>query len=178
MNQCYDSVDAFRKDLAVYALKHNFATRYINSDSKKHVYGCRTKSCTFRARLYKRSNGTLHLTTFLQDHRCPLGGTLARGPATSSIISEKIRGMVDDNPSTLVKDISSLVRREYGESISYSPAWRARERSRQVNSRDREEEFSHMTNFVATLHTTCPGPICDCVFDEVDRFQRIFSGWA
>jgi hypothetical protein len=79
--------------------------------------------------------------------------------------------MVDDNPSTLVKDISSFVRREYGESISYSAA---REKSRQVNSRDREEEFSHMTNFVATLYTTCPGPICDCVFDEVDRFQRIF----
>jgi hypothetical protein len=73
-----------------------------------------------------------------------------------------------------VKDISSLVRREYGESISYSTAWRAHERRRQVNSRDREEELSHMTNFVATLHTTCPGSICDCVFDEVDRFQRIF----
>jgi hypothetical protein len=82
--------------------------------------------------------------------------------------------MVDDNTSTWVKDISSFVRREYGESISYSSAWRARERSRQVNSRDREEEFSHMTNFVSTLQTTCLGPICDCVFDEVDRFQRIF----
>jgi hypothetical protein len=81
--------------------------------------------------------------------------------------------MVDDSPSTLKKDVSSFVRREYGESISYSTAWRARERSRQVNSRDREEEFSYMTNFVASLHTTFPGPICDCVFDEVERFQRI-----
>jgi hypothetical protein len=36
MNQCYDSVDAFRKDLAEYALKHNFATRYINSDRKQN----------------------------------------------------------------------------------------------------------------------------------------------
>lgn len=173
MKKAYESVDEFRKDLAEYALRHNFATRYINSDSTKYVYGCRTKSCFFRAKLYKRLNGMWCLTTFREDHSCPIGGTLDHGPATSSIVSEKIQGMVDDNPSTLVKDISSFVRREFGETISYSTAWRAREKSRQAKSQERKEEFGHLTNFVTVLLSYHPDSVCDVALED-DHFQRIF----
>ncbi|XP_058069668.1 uncharacterized protein LOC131218838 isoform X2 [Magnolia sinica] len=176
IGQEFSDVKAFRKMIKEAAIAQHFELRIIKSDLIRYFAKCAKEGCPWRIRAVKLPNApTFTIRSLEGTHTC--GKTAQLGHHQASVdwivnfIEERLRGNVHYKP----KDILLDVQKQYGITIPYKQAWRAKERGLTAIFGSSEEGYCLLPAFCEQIKKANPGSIAQVFTTGSDhRFQRLF----
>lgn len=126
VGQIFLSKKELSMKLSILAMKKKFAYRVQKSRAKLYTVKCVDQSCKWRLRAVKiGSADVFRISKYLNVHSCSTKHCRTRSSVVGNLIKSKYK---DVGCNYKPKDIVQEMRREYGVTISYDTAWRAREK--------------------------------------------------
>ncbi|KAK3011991.1 hypothetical protein RJ639_011249 [Escallonia herrerae] len=176
VGQEFPDVKTFRKAIKEAAIAQHFEIRLIKSDLIRYFAKCASEGCPWRIRAVKLTNSpTFTIRSIGGTHTC--GRNAQNGHHQASVdwivsfIEERLRENINYKP----KDILCDIRKEYGITIPYKQAWRAKERGLQAIYGSSEEGYYLLPSYCEQIKKANPGSIAELSTIGADnRFQRLF----
>ncbi|KAL5707153.1 hypothetical protein ACHQM5_025238 [Ranunculus cassubicifolius] len=176
VGQEFPDVKTFRKTIKEAAIAQHFELRLIKSDLIRYFARCASEGCPWRIRPVKLPNvPTFAVRSIDGTHTC--GKKAQNGHQQASIdwivsfIEERLRDNVNYKPKDILEDI----RKQYGITIPYKQAWRAKERGLAAIYGSSEEGYSLLPAYCEQILRTNPGSIAQVfTFGTDNRFQSFF----
>lgn len=176
VGQEFPDVKAFRNAIKEAAIAQHFELRVLKSDLIRYIAKCATEGCPWRIRAVKLPNAPTFAVRSLEGtHTC--GKNAQTGHQQASVdwivnfIEERLRGNINYKPKDILHDIY----KQYGITIPYKQAWRAKERGLQVIYGSSEEGYYLLPVFCDQIKKTNPGSVAEVFTTGPDnRFQRLF----
>ncbi|XP_054801455.1 uncharacterized protein LOC129305452 [Prosopis cineraria] len=178
--QFFPNVDAFRQALYKYSVSHKFSYKFKKNNKEKIVAYCKVEGCEWNIAAYSigKDNEILRVTKFNNDHTHNAQDNLivshpARSKLTSSIMVDALRSNIDKGANELARDLY----REYGVRLSYSQAYRGREKAlREIHGRA-EDSYSIIPWICDRLMETDPMTVAKWNASN-NRFERLFIAYG
>lgn len=172
----FPDVKAFRNAIKEAAIAQHFELRIVKSDLIRYFAKCATEGCPWRIRAVKLPNAPTFIIRSLEGtHTC--GKNAHNGHHQASVdwivnfIEERLRENINYKP----KDILHDIHRQYGITIPYKQAWRAKERGLAAIYGSSEEGYCLLPSYCEQIIKTNPGSIAELSTTGTDnRFQRLF----
>uniref|UniRef100_A0A5B7BTU7 SWIM-type domain-containing protein n=1 Tax=Davidia involucrata TaxID=16924 RepID=A0A5B7BTU7_DAVIN len=176
VGQEFPDVKAFRNAIKEAAIAQHFELRIIKSDLVRYFAKCATEGCPWRIRAVKLPNApTFTIRSLEGTHTC--GKNAQNGHHQASVdwivsfIEERLRENINYKP----KDILHDIHKQYGITIPYKQAWRAKERGLAAIYGSSEEGYCLLPAYCEQIKRTNPGSIAEVFTAGADnRFQQIF----
>ncbi|XP_015576618.2 uncharacterized protein LOC107261486 [Ricinus communis] len=176
VGQEFADVKAFRNAIKEAAIAQHFELRIIKSDLIRYFAKCASEGCPWRIRAVKLPNVlTFTIRSLEGTHTC--GRNAQNGHHQASVdwivsfIEERLRNNINYKP----KDILHDIHKQYGITIPYKQAWRAKERGLAAIYGSSEEGYCLLPSYCEQLKRTNPGSIAEVFTTGSDnRFQRLF----
>ncbi|KAG9440663.1 hypothetical protein H6P81_020828 [Aristolochia fimbriata] len=176
VGQEFPDVKTFRRTIKEAAIAQHFELRIIKSDLIRYFAKCAKDGCPWRIRAVKLPNApTFTIRSLEGTHTC--GKTAQQGHHQASVdwivsfIEERLRDDVHYKP----KDILNDIQKQYGITIPYKQAWRAKERGLAAIYGSSEEGYCLLPAYCEQIKKTNPGSIAQVFTMGSDhRFQRLF----
>ncbi|XP_062082606.1 uncharacterized protein LOC133788945 [Humulus lupulus] len=176
VGQEFPDVKAFRNAIKEAAIAQHFELRIIKSDLVRYLAKCATEGCPWRIRAVKLSNApTFTIRSLEGTHTC--GRNAHNGHHQASVdwivsfIEERLRDDINYKP----KDILHDIQKQYGITIPYKQAWRAKERGLAAIYGSSEEGYCLLPSYCEQIKKSNPGSVAEVFTTGVDnRFQRLF----
>lgn len=176
VGQEFPDVKAFRNAIKEAAIAQHFELRIIKSDLIRYFAKCATEGCPWRIRAVKVSNApTFTIRSLEGTHTC--GRNAHNGHHQASVdwivsfIEERLRDDINYKP----KDILHDIQKQYGITIPYKQAWRAKERGLAAIYGSSEEGYCLLPLYCDQIKKSNPGSFAEVFTTGVDnRFQRFF----
>ncbi|KAM6541562.1 hypothetical protein CsatB_006009 [Cannabis sativa] len=176
VGQEFSDVKAFRNAIKEAAIAQHFELRIIKSDLIRYFAKCATEGCPWRIRAVKLSNAqTFTIRSLEGTHTC--GRNAHNGHHQASVdwivsfIEERLRDDINYKP----KDILHDIQKQYGITIPYKQAWRAKERGLAAIYGSSEEGYCLLPSYCEQIKKSNPGSVAEVFTTGVDnRFQRLF----
>ncbi|KAK2987441.1 hypothetical protein RJ640_018578 [Escallonia rubra] len=180
VGQEFPDVKAFRKAIKEAAIAQHFEIRLIKSDLIRYFAKCASEGCPWRIRAVKLTNSpAFTIRSIGGTHTC--GRNAQNGHHQASVdwivsfIEERLRENINYKP----KDILCDIRKEYGITIPYKQAWRAKERGLQAIYGSSEEGYYLLPSYCEQIKKANPGSIAEVSTIGADnRFQRLFVSFS
>lgn len=176
VGQEFSDVKAFRTAIKEVAIAQHFELRIIKSDLIRYIAKCAAEGCPWRIRAVKLPNApTFTLRSLGGTHTCGRNAHTGHHQASVDWIVNFIEERLRDNINYKPKDILHDVYRQYGITIPYKQAWRAKERGLQAIFGSSEESYCLLPAYCEQIMKSNPGSVAE-VFTSVadNRFQRVF----
>lgn len=176
VGQQFFDVKAFRKAVKETAIAQHFELKIIKSDLARYFARCAKENCPWRIRAVKLPNApTFTIRTIEGTHTCGKNAQVGHHQASVdwivNLIEERLRDNVDYKP----KDILQDVKKQYGITIPYKQAWRAKERGLAAIYGSSEEGYCLLPAYCEQITQSNPGSIAQlCTTGSDNRFQRVF----
>ena len=176
VGQEFPDVKAFRNAIKEAAIAQHFELRIIKSDLIRYFAKCAADGCPWKIRAVKLPNAlTFTIRSLEGTHTC--GRNAHNGHHQASVewivnfIEERLRDNINYKPKEILHDIQ----KQYGITIPYKQAWRAKERGLAVIYGSSEEGYCLLPSYCEQLKKSNPGSVAEVFTAGVDnRFQRLF----
>lgn len=176
VGQEFPDVKAFRSAIKEAAIAQHFELRIVKSDLIRYIAKCAAEGCPWHIRAVKLPNApTFTIRSLEGTHTC--GKNAHNGHHQASVdwivnfIEERLRDDINYKPKDILHDIY----KQYGITIPYKQAWRAKERGLQAIYGSSEEGYCLLPAYCEQIKKTNPGSIAEVFTAAADnRFQRLF----
>ncbi|XP_028763236.1 uncharacterized protein LOC114721564 [Neltuma alba] len=180
VGQYIPHAQAFREAMYRFSIAQKFATTYVRNSRVKMNVRCKVEGCPWKicANTVGRDTLLLCVITFVNEHihlaQDNLDVTYASNAALmSSIILEEIRNQIEKHPT----EIRKTLEREYGVRLTYTQAYRAKEKAMEHIHRKPEESYLFIPWICQRLKETN-----DKIVDEWvvigNTFERVFIAYG
>ncbi|XP_044508247.1 uncharacterized protein LOC123227487 [Mangifera indica] len=176
IGQEFPDVKAFRNAIKEAAIAQHFELRIIKSDLIRYFAKCATEGCPWRIRAVKLPNTPTFVIRSLEGtHTCGKNAQNGHHQASVDWIVSFIEERLRDNINYKPKDILHDIHKQYGITIPYKQAWRAKERGLAAIYGSSEEGYCLLPSYCEQIKKTNPGSIAEVFTTGADnRFQRLF----
>lgn len=176
VGQEFSDVRAFRNAIKEEAIAQHFELRIIKSDLIRYFAKCATEGCPWRIRAVKLPNApTFAIRSIEGTHTCGKNAQNGHHQASVDWIVSFIEERLRDNINYKPKDILQDIHKQYGITIPYKQAWRAKERGLQAIYGSSEEGYFLLPAYCEQIKKTNPGSFADLYATGAEnRFQRLF----
>lgn len=176
VGQEFPDVKAFRSAIKEAAIAQHFELRIIKSDLIRYFAKCASEGCPWRIRAVKLPNApTFTIRSLEGTHTCGKNAQNGHHQASVDWIVSFIEERLRDNINYKPKDILHDIYKQYGITIPYKQAWRAKERGLAAIYGSSEEGYCLLPGYCEQIKKTNPGSIAEVFTTGVDnRFQRFF----
>lgn len=176
VGQQFADVKTFRKAIKEAAIAQHFELKIIKSDLIRYFAKCAKEGCPWRIRAVKLPNvPTFTIRSIEGTHTCGRNAQLGHHQASVDWIVNLIEERLRDNVNYKPKDILQDVQKQYGITIPYKQAWRAKERGLAAIYGSSEEGYCLLPAYCEQIKLSNPGSIAQVFTTGSDhRFQRLF----
>eukprot|EP00268_Persea_americana_P055507 TRINITY_DN6458_c0_g1_i1.p1 TRINITY_DN6458_c0_g1~~TRINITY_DN6458_c0_g1_i1.p1 ORF type:complete len:599 (+),score=106.74 TRINITY_DN6458_c0_g1_i1:679-2475(+) len=176
VGQEFADVKTFRKTIKEAAIAQHFELRIIKSDLIRYFAKCAKEGCPWRIRAVKLPNvPTFAIRSLEGTHTCGKNAQLGHHQASVDWIVNFIGERLRDNVHYKPKDILQDIQKQYGITIPYKQAWRAKERGLAAIYGSSEEGYCLLPAYFEQIKKTNPGSIAEVFTTGSDhRFHRLF----
>lgn len=176
VGQEFPDVKAFRNAIKEAAIAQHFELRIIKSDLIRYFAKCASEGCPWRIRAVKLPNASTFTIRSLEGtHTCGKNALNGHHQASVDWIVSFIEERLRDNINYKPKDILHDIHKQYGITIPYKQAWRAKERGLAAIYGSSEEGFYLLPSYCEEIKKTNPGSVAEVFTTGADsRFQRLF----
>jgi len=176
VGQEFPDVKAFRNAIKEAAIAQHFELRIIKSDLIRYFAKCASEGCPWRIRAVKLPNASTFTIRSLEGtHTCGRNALNGHHQASVDWIVSFIEERLRDNINYKPKDILHDIHKQYGITIPYKQAWRAKERGLAAIYGSSEEGFYLLPSYCEEIKKTNPGSVAEVFTTGADsRFQRLF----
>ncbi|XP_072971362.1 uncharacterized protein [Typha angustifolia] len=176
VGQQFSDVKAFRKAIKEAAIAQHFELKIIKSDLIRYFAKCAKDGCPWRIRAVKLPDvPTFTIRSIEGTHTCGKNAQLGHHQASVdwivNLIEERLRDDVNYKPRDILQD----VQKQYGITIPYKQAWRAKERGLAAIYGSSEEGYCLLPAFCEHIKLSNPGSAAQVFTAGSDhRFQKLF----
>ncbi|KAK6945911.1 MULE transposase domain [Dillenia turbinata] len=176
VGQEFPDVKTFRSAIKEAAIAQHFELRIIKSDLIRYIAKCASEGCPWRIRAVKVPNApTFTIKSLEGTHTCGRNAQNGHHQASVDWIVSFIEERLRDNINYKPKDILHDIHKQYGITIPYKQAWRAKERGLAAIFGSSEEGYCLLPSFCDKLKKANAGSIAEVFTTGADsRFQRFF----
>ncbi|XP_049398625.1 uncharacterized protein LOC125862560 [Solanum stenotomum] len=176
VGQEFPDVKAFRNAIKEAAIAQHFELRIVKSDLIRYIAKCASEGCPWRIRAIKLPNApTFTIRSLEGTHTCGKNAQNGHHQASVDWIVNFIEERLRDNINYKPKDILHDIYKQYGITIPYKQAWRAKERGLQAIYGSSEEGYCLLPAYCEQIKKTNPGSHAEVFTAGSDsRFQRFF----
>lgn len=176
VGQEFPDVKVFRNAIKEAAIAQHFELRIIKSDLIRYFAKCAAEACPWRIRAVKLPNApTFAIRSLEGKHTCGRNALNGHHQASIDWIVSFIEQRLRDNINYKPKDILHDIHQQYGITIPYKQAWRAKERGLAAIYGSSEEGYCLLPSYCDEIKKTNPGSIAEVFTTGPDhRFQRLF----
>ncbi|KAF3970266.1 hypothetical protein CMV_006028 [Castanea mollissima] len=176
VGQEFPDVKSFRNAIKEAAIAQHFELRIIKSDLIRYFAKCAAEGCPWRIRAVKLPNASTFTIRSLEGiHTCGRNAQNGHHQASVDWIVSFIEERLRDNINYKPKDILHDIHKQYGITIPYKQAWRAKERGLAAIYGSSEEGYCLLPSYCEQIRKTNPGSIAEVFTAGADnRFQRLF----
>lgn len=176
VGQEFPDVKSFRNAIKEAAIAQHFELRIIKSDLIRYFAKCAAEGCPWRIRAVKLPNApTFTIRSLEGTHTCGRNAQNGHHQASVDWIVSFIEERLRDNINYKPKDILHDIHKQYGITIPYKQAWRAKERGLAAIYGSSEEGYCLLPSYCEQIRKTNPGSIAEVFTAGADnRFQRLF----
>ncbi|XP_058081825.1 uncharacterized protein LOC131229804 [Magnolia sinica] len=176
VGQEFPDVKAFRRAIKEAAIAQHFELRIIKSDLIRYFAKCAKEGCPWHIRAVKLPNApTFTIRSLEGTHTCGKNAQLGHHQASVDWIVNFIGERLRDNVHYKPKDILQDIHKQYGITIPYKQAWRAKERGLAAIYGSSEEGYCLLPAYCEQIKKTNPGSVAQVFTVGSDhRFQRLF----
>jgi len=171
----FETQELLKQACREYALYHTFEYITLKANKTRYTIRCKSEGCPWRLHASQLdSTRMFRIKTYRTEHNCI--GMLHGGHAqvTTSFLanklSEKIKEQPFYRPIDMVKDIQS----DLGVKISYSKAYRVKERGQELVNGKHEESFKALRQYCLDIERTNPGSKATLETTPDNKFLRMF----
>ncbi|KAJ7968367.1 Protein FAR1-RELATED SEQUENCE like [Quillaja saponaria] len=176
VGQVFPDVKAFRNAIKEAAIAQHFELRIIKSDLIRYFAKCATEGCPWRIRAVRLPNApTFTIRSLEGTHTCGRNAHNGHHQASVDWIVSFIEERLRDNINYKPKDILHDIYKQYGITIPYKQAWRAKERGLAAIYGSSEEGYCQLPSYCEQIKRSNPGSVAELFTTGADnRFQRLF----
>lgn len=176
VGQEFPDVKAFRNAIKEAAIAQHFELHIIKSDLIRYFAKCASDGCPWRIRAVKLPNApTFTIRSLEGTHTCGRNAHNGHHQASVDWIVSFIEERLRDNINYKPKDILHDIHKQYGITIPYKQAWRAKERGLAAIYGSSEEGYCLLPSYCEQIKNTNPGSFAEVFTAGADnRFQRLF----
>lgn len=176
VGQEFPDVKAFRSAIKEAAIAQHFELRIVKSDLIRYIAKCASEGCPWRIRAIKLPNApTFTIRSLEGTHTCGKNAQNGHHQASVDWIVNFIEERLRDNINYKPKDILHDIYKQYGITIPYKQAWRAKERGLQAIYGSSEEGYCLLPAYCEQIKKANPGSHAEVFTAGSDsRFQRFF----
>lgn len=176
VGQQFPDVKGFRKAIKEAAISQHFELKIIKSDLIRYFAKCAKEGCPWRIRAVKLPSApTFTIRTIEGTHTCGKNAQLGHHQASVDWIVNLIEERLRDNVNYKPKDILQDIQKQYGITIPYKQAWRAKERGLAAIYGSSEEVYCLLPSYCEQIRQSNPGSIAQLFTSGSDhRFQSLF----
>ncbi|XP_028803367.1 uncharacterized protein LOC114758484 [Neltuma alba] len=176
VGQKFPDVKAFRNAIKEAAIAQHFELHIIKSDLIRYFAKCASDGCPWRIRAVKLPDApTFTIRSLEGTHTCGRNAHNGHHQASVDWIVSFIEERLRDNINYKPKDILHDIHKQYGITIPYKQAWRAKERGLAAIYGSSEEGYCLLPAFCEQIKKTNPGSFAEVFTAGADnRFQRLF----
>ncbi|KAM6556564.1 hypothetical protein CsatB_003583 [Cannabis sativa] len=147
------------------------------SEPREYVVTCVDENCNWFLRASKlKSTSTFKVRKYVQDHNCSLNIVMGdHKQANCNMIAEMIKKKFmsikrNHRPNDIMIDMID----DFGVSMSYQKAWRAREKALELAKGRQDESYQQLPKYLHMLKVVNPGTIAQLETDKKDRFKYLY----
>lgn len=179
VGQEFPDVKAFRNAVKEAAIAQHFELRVIKSDLVRYFAKCATKDCPWLIRAVKHSNApTFSIRSIEATHTCGKNVQYRHQQASVDWIVNFIEERLRDNINYKPKDILNDIYKQYGITIPYKQAWRAKVRGLAAIYGSSEEGYYLLPSYCEQIRLTNPGSFAEVFTTGADnRFHSLFVSY-
>lgn len=176
VGQEFPNVKAFRNAVKEAAIAQHFELRIIKSDLVRYFAKCAVKDCPWSIRAVKLPNADTFIIRSLEGtHTCGKNTQIRHNQASVDWIMNFIEERLRDNIHYKPKEILHDIYQQYGITIPYKQAWRAKERGLAAIFGSYEKGYCFLPSYCNQIKKDNPGSFAEVSTTGVDnRFQRLF----
>lgn len=176
VGQEFPDVKTFRTAIKEAAIAQHFELRIVKSDLIRYIAKCASDGCPWRIRAIKLPNApTFTIRSLEGTHTCGKNAQNGHHQASVDWIVNFIENRLRDDINYKPKDILHDIYKQYGITIPYKQAWRAKERGLQAIYGSSEEGYCLLPAYCEQIKKTNPGSHAEVFTAGSDsRFQRFF----
>ncbi|TYJ96591.1 uncharacterized protein E5676_scaffold1278G00090 [Cucumis melo var. makuwa] len=174
------SKEILLKSFRFIAVKSNFEFKTLRSNSRSIELRCNEDGCLWfvRASRYKRSELWM-IRKYVSDHSCSMIVHSSHKQASSEFVSHCMIDYLRYSYShSTPKDIIHHMRMNYGVSVSYYKAWRAKESVMKLLKGDADDSYALIPKFFSKLKEINPGSFTAYEIDPNGHFKYCFMAIA
>ncbi|CAH9129598.1 unnamed protein product [Cuscuta epithymum] len=175
VDQRFSSFAEFREALHKYSIAHGFTYKYKKNDSHRVTVKCKAEGCPWR--VYASRLATTQLVCIKKmnsTHTCEGAAVKAGYRATRGWVGKIIKDKLKVSPNYKPKDIATDIKREYGITLNYSQAWRAKEIAREQLQGSYKEAYTQIPLLCQKIIETNPGSLATFATKEDSSFHHLF----
>ncbi|KAH7575486.1 hypothetical protein JRO89_XS02G0121100 [Xanthoceras sorbifolium] len=171
VGQEFPDVKTFRNAIKEAAIAQHFELRIIKSDLIRYFAKCAAEGCPWRIRAVKLPNApTFAIRSLEGTHTCGKNAQNGHHQASVDWIVNFIEERLRDNINYKPKDILHDIQKQYGITIPYKQAWRAKERGLAAIYGSSEEGYCLLPSYCDQIKKSNPGSIAE-VFTTATSFD-------
>lgn len=178
IGQIYKDKQTLKTVLTYYAIRHNFQFKIQKSCKREYALVCYGKNCNWSIRAAQKNRTNMFIIRrFHNIHTCSLEERMDnQRQATSTIIAEKIKAKyLEVDRQYNPKDIQKDMKQDYGLTIHYQKAWRAKEKALESLRGKASDSYRMIPSFMYILTVTNPGSYVEVkTLEEDDSFQYAY----
>jgi len=167
------------------AAQENFEYVVVKSDQTRLMIKCMSNDCPWHlhaAKVSDAANGMFEIRTMSGEHNCLGVQHLGHRQASKTFLAEQIQAKLRDHPKYRPKEIQQDIHREFGITIPYHQANRAKAKALEAINGSDEEEYAALPKYCEDLGRNNPGSTFVLEStpnnDGRERFRRMFVCYA
>src|SRR5438477_5508861 len=171
----YESLETLKHACRTAAIKDAFEFTTLKSDKQRYFIKCKAQDCGWALHVTRvEDSTTFRIRKSIQLHDCFALNHTGHAQANSSFIASTIEEKLHQKPDYSPVDIVRDMRLEFGVEITYSKAFRARNRALDAINRIHEKAYQTLPEYCKGLIESNPGTVATLEIDEDRKFRRIF----
>jgi hypothetical protein len=162
-----------------YAIENGFEFKVDRSSKTRYTIVCKVEGCPWH--LHGSTFGEAsfcRIKDFHNEHTCFGINHIRHAQATRGYIAKHIAEKVKDQPRYSPIHIVKDVQRELGVKIGYSMAYKARERTNELNHGTHESAYRALPKYCQDITTSDPNSFALLEKTTDDKFKQIFISYG
>lgn len=172
----YPSLKKLKVTCLAAAISGLYEFNTVRCDNNRYTIKCKVSECPFRLHATSVSGSKIfHIKVSVSEHNC--FGINHRGhvQATVPFLADYLQDKISEKPKYSPIDIVSDIRRELGVEISYSKAYRAKERVLENIHGTHHDAYARLLQYYEDIQRTNPGSTAIYETDSAtQKFTRLF----
>ena len=175
----FDTLQTLKNTCKDYAIQHAFEYRVLKANKSRYTIECKAEGCTWRLHAsLVHGSSICRIKTYESQHTCFGINHSGHTQASHGFLAQKIADKVRKQPSYHPVDIIRDVQREMGIKVSYSTAYRTKERANEINNGTHDAAYRSLPKYCQDLVNSNVNSTAILEKTPEDKFHRLFISYG